>query len=120
MNRNKQLKTLKKIGIQLFCSEEDFNYLTPNFPILKGNEFIISISWANTITFIDSEVEELIKGLHIVETLFKHKTNNDFGFGSPSPTFKIIQQINNKDQKLAIFLTQWIAHNGGNYYIRHN
>lgn len=102
----------------MLCLEEELNILLPNFPTLKGSEFIFTIGWANAIKYIDSDVEILVKGLHIVETLYKNKTQNDFGFGSPSPTHKIIQQLSTQNQNLANELTNWIAKDGGNYYIK--
>ena len=45
-------------------------------------------------------------------------TDNDFGFGSPSPTKKVIQVLEKKDKEQAHELHEWIAKNGGNYYIK--
>ena len=43
---------------------------------------------------------------------------NDFGFGSPSRTYKIINGLKKRNPELALTLTKWIAENGGNYYIK--
>lgn len=118
MNTSEQIIMLKKIGERLLCLEEEFNVILPNFPTLKGSEFIFTIGWANATKYIDSDVEIFVKGIHIVETLYKNKTQNNFGFGSPSPTHKIIQQIRTQNEHLAIELTKWIAESGGNYYIK--
>jgi len=118
MNNSEQIIILKKIGERLLCLEDEFNVVLPNFPTLKGSEFIFTIGWANATKYIDSEVESFVKGLHIVETLYKNKTQNNFGFGSPSPTHKIIQQIRTQNENLAFELTKWISESGGNYYIK--
>ena len=109
---------LKKIGERLLCLDEEFNVILPNYPTLKGSEFIFTIGWANATKYIDSDVEIFVKGIHIVETLYKNKTQNNFGFGSPSPTHKIIEQIKTQNEHLAFELTKWISESGGNYYIK--
>lgn len=118
MNTIEQIILLKKIGERLLCLEEEFNVVLPNFPTLKGSEFIFTIGWANATKYIDSDVEIFVKGIHIVETLYKNKTQNNFGFGSPSPTYKIIQQVRTQNEHLANELTKWISESGGNYYIK--
>lgn len=118
MNTSKQIAILKKIGERLLCLEEEFNIVLPNFPLLKGSEFIFTIGAANATKYIDTDVASFVKGIHIVETLFKNKNQNNFGFGSPSPTYKIIQQIRTQNEHLAIELTKWISESGGNYYIK--
>jgi hypothetical protein len=118
MNNSEQIIILKKIGERLLCLEDEFNVVLPNFPTLKGSEFIFTIGWANATKYIDSEVESFVKGIHVVETLYKNKTQNNFGFGSPSPTHKIIQQIRTQNENLAFELTKWISESGGNYYIK--
>lgn len=100
--------------------EDEFNIILPNFPTLKGSEFIFTIGWANASKYIDFDVEYLVKGLHIVEVLYRNKTENDFGFGSPSPTHKIIQKLLETNESLANELTTWVANSGGNYYIENN
>jgi hypothetical protein len=117
MNRIEQTILLKRIGERLFCLKEEFDILLPNFPTLKGSEFIFTIGWANAKKYIDSDIEFFLKGIHIVEALYKNKTNNNFGFGSLSPTYKIIQQISIQNKNLANELTNWISESGGHYYI---
>ena len=58
-----------------------------------------------------------MKGLHYIELKFREINNNDFGFGSPSPTFKIIQALEKIDKEKATQLKDWVAENGGSYYI---
>lgn len=118
MNMNDQIAILKEVGKRLLCLEDEFNIILPNFPTLKGSEFIFTIGWANASKYIDSDVEYLIKGLHIVEILYRNKMQHDFGFGSPSPTYKILKKLKEKNEDLAEKLTKWIANSGGNYYIK--
>lgn len=112
------IKLLKEIGKRMLCLEDDFQTLLPNYPTLKGSEFIFTIGWANASKYIDKEVDLLIKGLHILEILYRNKTQHDFGFGSPSPTHKILLKLKETNEPLAIELTNWIANSGGNYYIK--
>lgn len=118
MDKLGYIKMFKNIGERMLCLEEEFQVILPNYPTLRGSEFIFTISWADAGMYIDSEVEYLVRGLHIVELLYRNKTQNDFGFGSPSPTYKIIKQLENKNKTLANELHHWIAANGGNYYIK--
>jgi hypothetical protein len=118
IDNNKQIVLLKEIGRRLLCLEDEFQSLLPNFPTLRGSEFIFTIGWANAGRYINKDVDFFIKGLHILEVLYRNKTQNDFGFGSPSPTHKILQKLREKNEPLAIELTNWIANSGGNYYIK--
>lgn len=118
MNTIEQIEIFKKVGKRLLCMEDEFQIILPNFPTLRGSEFIFTIGWANASKYIDSDVEYLVKGLHIIEILYRNKIQHDFGFGSPSPTFKIIQKLKETNEAQAIELTKWIANSGGNYYIQ--
>ena len=118
MTNSEKIKLLKDIGKRLLCLEEEFKILLPNCPTIKGSEFVFTISWANSIKYIDNEVEFTVKGLHLLEILYRNKMQNEFGFGSPSPSYKIIKELSNKNNELAESLIDWIASNGGNYYIR--
>jgi hypothetical protein len=117
MDNNKQIVLLKDIGRRLLCLEDEFQFLLPNFPTLRGSEFIFTISWANAGRYIDKDIDLLVKGLHVLEILYRNKMQNDFGFGSPSPTHKILQKLREVNEPLAIELTNWIANSGGNYHI---
>ena len=55
---------VKEIGKKGICSETELIYFLPNYPVLRGSEFIFTIGWANARKFIDSEIEYFIKGLH--------------------------------------------------------
>ncbi|WP_295234025.1 hypothetical protein [Sediminibacterium sp.] len=115
---NKQIKLIKEIGRKLFCTEEDFKTILLNYPTLRGSEFIFTIGDGNAYRYIDSEVDSFVKGLHVIEMLYKHKMSDNFGFGSPSPTYKIIRELSKSDESHAEELRKWIYDNGGNYYIK--
>ena len=55
--------------------------------------------------------------MHYIELKYREKTGNNFGFGSPSPTYKVIQALEKINKEKAIELKEWVAENGGNYYI---
>lgn len=118
MNTIEQIEIFKKVGKRLLCMKDEFQIVLPNFPTLRGSEFIFTIGWANASKYIDSDVEYLVKGLHIIEILYRNKIQHDFGFGSPSPTYKILQKLRETNESLAVELTNWIANFGGNYYIK--
>lgn len=107
-----------KIGSSNICSEEELHYFLPSYPGLKGSEFIFTISWANCKHYLNKDVENFVRGLHLIELKYRSMCNHDFGFGSPSPTYKVISGLAKRDNELANFLTEWIAENGGNYYIK--
>lgn len=111
------VQKIKQIGKIRLCSDEDFNFFLPNYPVLKGSEFIFTIGWANCKKYIDEEIEWFVKGLHIIEEKYKAETSNDFGFGGPSPSFKVVQKYAERNYKNALELEKWIALNGGNYYV---
>jgi hypothetical protein len=118
IDNNNKIVLLKNIGRSLLCLEDEFQSLLPNFPTLRGCEFIFTIGWANAGRCINKDVDFFIKGLHVLEIMYRNKTQNDFGFGSPSPTYKILQKLKETNDSLAIELTNWIANSGGNYYIK--
>ena len=109
---------VKEIGKKGICSETELIYFLPNYPVLRGSEFIFTIGWANARKFIDSEIEYFIKGLHYIELKYREKQNNDFGFGSPSPTFMVISKLKETDNGLSLTLSEWVKANGGNYYLK--
>ena len=116
MNDNKYLIDLVKvIGERENCSDEELLLFLPNYPTLHGSEFIFTIGWANAKKFMLSDVEFFIRGLHCIEMKYKELSKHAFGFGSPSPTAKMIAGLN--DTQLAKKLTKWVSQNGGNYYI---
>jgi hypothetical protein len=110
-------KRIKQIGKSGICSDEDFDIFLPDKGTLRGSESIFTISWANATRYIDADIEYFVKGLHLIEEKYKIFSKHDFGFGSPSPSYKVISKLKLKDAILAKRLTSWISENGGNYYI---
>jgi len=60
-----------------------------------------------------SDLSSFIKGYHLFEKQF-----GDFGFGSPSISKNLIDNLAKIDQKKATELYNWIAEHGGNHYIK--
>lgn len=92
-------------------------FVLPDFPKFNTSEFVFSIDWSNARKFIDDEVDLFIKGLHYIEESYKLHTGYDFGFGSPWPTAKVIEALEESDPERAAMLREWVSRNGGNYYI---
>lgn len=119
MNDTLQLINLiTEIGEREDCSDVEVFTFLPNYPSLKGNEFIFTISWANAKAIPAKDIVNFVKGLHQIELKYRKVIKNDFGFGSPSSTAKVINALETDNFKLAQELRAWISTNGGNYYIR--
>ena len=114
------IKLIKNIGIGGICKEDELMLLLPNYPKLMGNEFLFSVSWLELIKELKSphDYEHFIKGLHLIELKYKEVTNNNFGFGSPSSTFRILTNFEKKEYELSQKIKEWIKDNGGNYYLK--
>ena len=110
-------KNVKAIGRHGECGKEHLEYFLPNYPTLRGSEPIFRIGHANANDCLDSEAEVFIKGLHLIEMAYKEACGHDFGFGSPSPTAKVIDALEKNDKSLAMTLRNWVLERGGNYYI---
>jgi hypothetical protein len=117
MKLTKIITNIGEIGV---CNDEELMLLLPNFPKLLGNEFIFTVKWIDLITQIKSfnDIEYFIKGLHIVEQKFREITKNEFGFGSPSSTHRLLTNLEKKEHDLSQRIKKWIRDNGGNYYIK--
>ena len=98
-------------------AEVDIHKFLPDFPTPHGSEPIFKIGWANASRHLRYDVENLVKGLHHIEMNYKELTNNDFGLGSPFPSFKIILALHKQKADLAKDLFEWVDNHGGNYYI---
>ena len=83
----------------------------------SGRESIFKITWAKDFRDEYDEIEYIIKGLHLIELKYRKINNNDFGIGSTSRTFFLIEELNEQNEKLAHDLYKWINSNGGNFYI---
>jgi len=114
------INIIKNIGIVCICNEDELMLLLPNFPKLLGNEFLFSVSWLELVKELKSNQDfgNFIKGLHIIELKYREITDNNFGFGSPSSTFRILTNFEKKEYELSQKIKEWIKDNGGNYYIK--
>lgn len=113
------IRVIRKIGEIGICSEDELMLLLPNFPNLFGSEFIFRVKWDQLIRELKSikEIEFFIKGLHIIELKYIEVTKNEFGFGSPSSSFRILKTLEKEEFELAQELIEWIKNNGGNYHV---
>jgi hypothetical protein len=116
------IKVIGKIGETGICQEDELMLLLPDFPDLLGGELIFRVKWEELIRELKSlnEIEFFIKGLHLVELKYIEVTENEFGFGSPSSSFRILKILEKKEFDLAQELIEWIKKNGGNYHIKAN
>ena len=115
---NQLINLITEIGEREDCSDVELFTFLPNYPSLKGNEFIFTISLTNAKAIPSKDIVNFVKGLHHIELKYRKVIKNDFGFGSPSSTAKVINALETDNFKLAQELRKWISANGGNYYIR--
>jgi hypothetical protein len=111
------INVIKNIGNVSNCTEDELMLLLPNFPKLFGNEFLFSVNWLELIKELKTshDFENFIKGLHIVELKYREVTKNNFGFGSPSSTNRILDKFEKKEYDSSQKIKEWIRDNGGNY-----
>ena len=113
------IQVIRNIGETNVCDQSQLMLLLPNFPNLFGSEFIFRVKWDQLIRELKSikEIEFFIKGLHITELKYIEVTKNEFGFGSPSSSFRILKILEKEEFDLAQKLIEWIKKNGGNYHV---
>ena len=111
------VRKVKELGRAGVCEADQLEYYLPNLPTLRGSEPIFTIGHADAKMYIDADVEWFVKGLHLIEMEYKRSFNNSFGFGSPSPTAKVIDALQAIETDLATELRKWVKERGGNYYI---
>ncbi len=113
-----ELRRIIQIGRVGFCSPEELWSFLPPDDFTKS--FIFSLEWEHVRAFVRVDAIPLIKGLHLIEEAYKKETANGFGFGSPSPAYRMLEHMRHEDQQIkdADELTEWIRNNGGNYYIK--
>ena len=116
------IKFIRNIGGTNVCSEDELMLLLPEFPKLLGSEFIFRVKWEELIRQLRTtkEIEFFIKGLHIAELKYIEVSENEFGFGSPSSSFRVLKILEKKEFDLAQELIEWIKKNGGNYHVKAN
>jgi len=114
MKINDDVSKIEEIGQRGQCTVDELKYFLPNHTTL-GNESIFNISFLrypelkSALPFLIN----VIKGLHIIETRYG-------GFGSPSKTYELIKYLIDIDPTKGEEMYNWIASNGGNYYIDEN
>ncbi len=105
------------IGKALNLDEIEITDFLPNYPNLRGGEFIFSAKVFLNTPFKTEQLEFLIKGLHYIELKFRALEGREFGFGSPSQTTNLINRLKKRDLRRGEYLEEWISTNDGNYYI---
>lgn len=105
------------VGQKGICTTGDLSFFLPNFPIPRGSEPYFCVSEKDVS---EALIPDLIRGCHLIEMKYKKETGFKNGFGSPSPTYRLINVLKGIDRKNADELTRWVADNGGNYYISPN
>jgi hypothetical protein len=111
------IKRIIEIGKALNLDEIEITDFLPNYPNLRGSEFIFSAKVFSHTPFKTEEFEFLIMGLHFIELKFRALEGREFGFGSPSQTTNLINRLKKRDLERGEYLEEWISTNGGNYYI---
>jgi len=112
-----QIAKIIEIGKKDYCTKDDFEYILPNYPIISGKEFIFSSGCSPTYLTLGDDIEQYVKGLHLVELKYRSKTNNKRGFGSLSRSYCVVLTLYKTNPKLSDELGKWIAFNGGNFNI---
>lgn len=102
------------VGQKGLCSSKDLSFFLPNYPTIRGSELYFFI---NSKDVSDALLPDLIRGCHLIEMKYKEGTGYENGFGSPSKTKYLIDKLMKINKDEAIDLYNWVATNGGNYYI---
>jgi len=116
MNQDLKDRVIKvsKSGV---CSLNELTYFLPTFPVINYSEPIFRRLKDEVIILSDTDLIDYIKGLHIIEITFRKFKGDEFGFGSPSITHELLNKLNLDNH---IKLYDWIAFNGGNFFIPPN
>lgn len=109
-----------EIGKKGECTSDELLYFLPNLPSLHGSEILFTLNkWKLPKNYRSIPyLVDMVKGLHLIEMSYKLFSKNDFGFGSPSKTEHLITYLETIDLTNAKELYNWVASNGGNYYIK--
>lgn len=120
--KTESLSLLIEIGKKESCTHEEFISFFPNFPRMGNSELFTSINGREfgMKRTTNDDLYYMIKGYHIIEKHYRELLNDKMGFGSPSKVITLIGIVGKFDQARAIELYDWVAFNGGNYYIEPN
>lgn len=91
----------------------------PHLPRIRGSESILRLRRV-PLKMDMYDIIQFVRGLHFIEMCYKKEVENDFGFGSPSPTFKMIKSLHKYYPGEADNIYTWNEERGGNYYIPRN
>lgn len=118
VNKTEYYTKIAEIGEKGECTEEELHYFFSDVQHESAMWFIR----ARDLSKIDPSKEFLvtfIKGYHLIEMKrTAGKGGIGFGYGSPSCTKNLIQDLEKIDSKEASRLLKWVAATGGNYYIK--
>ena len=104
-NTRELLNKIIEVGKRGFCTSTELDYFLPEILKLRN------------IRVADVDFPDLIRGYHLIEMGYRVKSGNNIGFGSSSKTSDLIRQLVKVNKDKAIELYNWMADNGGNYYI---
>jgi hypothetical protein len=111
------LPRLIRIGNLGFVEDGEIRFFLPNYPSIRGDEFIFELTWAHLLRLENAEIVDVIRGVHLIELAYRESTRNDFGFGSTNPSFALLTEFVEVDEVSARALWEWIKLTGGNYFI---
>jgi hypothetical protein len=138
--KKEYIDKLIEIGKKEFCTDQEFSYFLTKLPDVANRELLLTLreeykidtshmtrDWitridpvvhANVLTDEDKMlvafIVDLIKGIHII--MFQA----GYGGGSTTIICNLFGTLIQKNKKAFIDLYNWIAFNGGNYYIPEN
>lgn len=120
--KTETLNLLSEIGKKESCTHEEFISFIPHFPSIGDSELITSINGREfgMKRTTNEDLYYMTKGYHIIEKHYREMLNDKMGFGSPSKVITLIDIVGKFDLEKAIELYDWVAFNGGNYYIEPN
>jgi len=139
INYNEYINKIIEVGKKELCTSQDLDYFLANLPDVGNRELrntlqrdykidtshitrreflafdhkIKKQSLSDTQKKIISFLTNLIKGCHLIELRYG-------GFGSATNICNLFASLFGADVNKAIDLYNWIAFNGGNYYISPN
>lgn len=105
------------VGQKGLCTSEELSFFLPDFPQIHGSELYFFVNEKDVSVAL---IPDLIRGCHLIEMKYREDTEYENGFGSPSKTNYLINFLMKTDRNKAIDLYNWVAANGGNYYIKSN